>query len=127
MPVSLFLACGLQISTALQLFNWFSKRYLGLILGIWLSSEVLGLMTEFAVLGIYHDFPNNVKAYRNSPDKQSLLQSSGYLHIIVAILLMILLLLDFFHFYFHPFQLHIVVDLEEKTETDRAVLKKLAI
>jgi hypothetical protein len=43
--------------TALQLFNWFSKRYLGTFLGIWLSTTILGMMTKFSLLHIYKDFP----------------------------------------------------------------------
>jgi len=35
--------------------------------------------------------------------------------------------IDHWTFIFHPFQLAIVVDLEEKTEQDRALLRKLAI
>ena len=58
MPMSVFLSAAFQISTALQLFNWFSKRYLGTVLGVWLGSEILGLMSKFAVLGIFSFFPS---------------------------------------------------------------------
>ena len=86
-------------------------------------------MTKFAALGIYKYFPSNFEAYKNTSanDRVTLLKHTGYLHIMDAALLTILFLVDLFYFYFHPFQLHIVVDLEEKTETDRAVLRKLAI
>jgi hypothetical protein len=46
----------------------------------------------------------------------------------VAVLFIILSVLDYFWcFVFHPFQLAIVVDLEEKSANDRALLRKLAI
>lgn len=58
LPVSVFLCCAFQISTALQLFNWFSKRFLGTVLGVWLSAQCFGLMTKFAALKIYRYFPS---------------------------------------------------------------------
>jgi hypothetical protein len=50
------------------------------------------------------------------------------LEFVVAVLFIILSVLDYFWcFVFHPFQLAIVVDLEEKSANDRALLRKLAI
>lgn len=57
-PVSVFLTSAFAISTALQLFNWFSKRLLGTILGLWMASQCFGLMTKFGIMGIYEYFPS---------------------------------------------------------------------
>lgn len=57
-PMSIFLSCAFTIMTALQLFNWFSKQYLGTILGLWLSATSLGMMTKFLLLHIYYYFPS---------------------------------------------------------------------
>lgn len=60
-PVSICLSCAFTIMTALQLFNWFSKRYLGTVLGIWLSVTIFGMMTKFRALQIYKDFFPSMK------------------------------------------------------------------
>jgi hypothetical protein len=53
---------------------------------------------------------------------------NAILQFIVALLFILLSVLDYFWFFvFHPFQLAIVVDLEEKSANDRALLRKLAI
>jgi pantothenate kinase len=56
-----------------------------------------------------------------------LIKKSGSLFIIVAALFLVLSLIDKWTFIFHPFLLAIVVDLDEKTEQDRALLRKLQI
>lgn len=55
-PLSYFFASSLQIMITLQLFNWFSKRVMGTVLGIWLAFQSLGLVTKFLSLGIYASF-----------------------------------------------------------------------
>lgn len=44
-----------------------------------------------------------------------------------SICFIILAIIDHFFFIFHPFEVAIIVDLEDKTEYDRAMLKKLAV
>ena len=45
----------------------------------------------------------------------------------MAICFVVFSILDHYFFVFHPFEVAIVVDLEDKTEYERAVLRKLAI
>jgi hypothetical protein len=49
------------------------------------------------------------------------------LQLVVASCFLLLSIFDYFCFIFHPFEVAIVVDLEEKTEHDRALLRKLAV
>jgi hypothetical protein len=56
--MSFFLSCAFQITITLQLFNWFGKRNLGTVLGVWLASQLFGVMAKFLVLGIWEYFPN---------------------------------------------------------------------
>jgi sugar phosphate permease len=56
--MSFFLTSAFQITMTIQLFNWFSKRILGTVLGFWLAAQSLGLITKFVILGIWSYFPN---------------------------------------------------------------------
>jgi len=47
--------------------------------------------------------------------------------VVVSSCFIILSVIDAFAFVFHPFEVAIVVDLEEKTEYDRALLRKLQL
>jgi hypothetical protein len=116
--LSVFLASGFQIMMALQLFNWFSKRVLGTILGCWVAMEFVGLITKFSALGIYEYFPDFDLAMQNlsSLAQQQLYRSYGVLQLVVACCFIAFFLVDCKFFIFHPFQCSIVVDLESKTD-----------
>lgn len=47
----LLLQAGIEIINLMQLFNWFSKKYLGTVISIWLMSSNLGFMMQFFVGG----------------------------------------------------------------------------
>jgi len=121
--MSFFLTSAFQITMTLQLFNWFSKRTLGTVLGIWLATQSLGLMSKFRILNIWSYFPDFEKALFEQD--ASLTKKYGYLQLVVSICFLILALIDSFYFYFHPFEVAVVVDIDEKTYQDRALLKKL--
>lgn len=127
MPMSVFLVSGFQIMMTLQLFNWFSKKVLGTILGCWVAMEFLGLITKFLALGIYEYFPDFERALFKSQMPEQLYRNYGVLQLVVACCFLIFFLVDAQFFIFHPFQCSIVVDLEEKTDQDRALLRKLTI
>ena len=50
-----------------------------------------------------------------------------YVEATCASVFFLLFIFDLFYFHFHPFQLHIVVDLSEKTDQDRMILRRLVI
>lgn len=127
MPFSVFLASGFQIIMTIQLFNWFSKKVLGSILGCWVAMEFLGLMTKFATLDIFKYFPDFDRAVVESKEPRTLYVNYGILQLVVAGFFIVFVVIDAYFFNFHPFQCAIVVDLEEKTEQDRALLRKLTI
>lgn len=112
---------------ALQLFNWFSKRVLGTILGCWVAMEFIGLMTKFLALRIYEYFPDFDQAVQVSSSQAQLYRNYGVLQLVVAGCFLVFFLVDCKFFIFHPFQCSIVVDLESKTDQDRALLRKLTI
>lgn len=55
---SYFLTSAFQIMITLQLFNWFSKRRLGAVIGFWLLIQACGVIVKFAILGQYQYFPD---------------------------------------------------------------------
>ena len=124
-PISFFLTSAFQITMTIQLFNWFSKRMLGCVLGLWFAFQTFGLMTKFLVCGIWDYFPNLYQAELHVGP--SLLKKEAYLQFSVAAAFLLLALVDQFYFVFHPFEVAIVVDLEEKNEYDRKLLRKLAV
>ena len=84
-------------------------------------------MTKFATLRIYEFFPSFDQAIHITDSPTDLYDSYGILQICIAGFFIIITIFDLKFFVFHPFELAIVVDLNEKTEQDRAVLRKLAI
>jgi hypothetical protein len=56
-PMCLFLICGLQILQIIQLFNWFSKRRICLVVGIWYFVQQLGYFTRAIVEKSWQNFP----------------------------------------------------------------------
>jgi len=56
-----------------------------------------------------------------------ILLKDAWLQIIVATIFLGLVVLDFNYFVFHPFQVGICVDIQAKTEQDRAILRKITI
>ncbi len=122
-PMSFFLTSAFQITMTLQLFNWFSKRTLGTVLGIWLATQSLGLMSKFLILNVWSYFPDFEEALFEQD--ASLTKKYAYLQLVVSICFLILAVIDSFHFYFHPFEVAVVVDMDEKTHQDRALLRKL--
>ncbi len=59
---SFFLTSAFQIVMTLQLFNWFSKRKLGIVIGLWLLFQGFGLMAKFVLLHQWSNFPDFQKA-----------------------------------------------------------------
>jgi hypothetical protein len=98
---------------------------LGCVLGLWFAFQTFGLMTKFLVCGIWDYFPNLYQAELHVGP--SLLKKEAYLQFSVAAAFLLLALVDQFYFVFHPFEVAIVVDLEEKNEYDRKLLRKLSV
>jgi hypothetical protein len=57
-PLSFGLATALQLVIIIQLFNWISKRHIGLVIGLKMGMQSLGLASKFNVFGIWEYFPN---------------------------------------------------------------------
>lgn len=114
----------------LQLFNWFSKRRLGAVIGLWLFVQGLGLMTKFVLLGQYSYFPSFEEAEDagQSPSQQNLVYLYySFLQFSVAGIFILFAGFDWWFFVFHPFQMGIVIDLEEKRQQDKAILRKIEL
>lgn len=56
-----------------------------------------------------------------------MIRKYAILQLVVASCFIVLSIFDHWFFIFHPFQVAIVVDLEEKTDQERALLRKLQI
>lgn len=110
----------------IQLFNWFSKRRLGIALGFWMAAQSFGLMTKFASMNVWAYLPNwnlAIQGGVNAP----VLQHFAYLLFIVGSLFVVIGIQDWYLFIFHPFELGIVIDVQEKRQQDQAFLRKLEL
>ena len=120
--VSCFLTSALQILMTIQLFNWFSKRKLGTVIGVWLFFEGLGLMAKFRILNIYSYFPNFKNAWSKSPypygpcSPNPILEQYAFFQFVISCLLLLFTIFDWVFFVFHPFELNIVIDVQEKRD-----------
>lgn len=120
-PLSYFFASSLQIMITLQLFNWFSKRVMGTVLGIWFAFQSLGLVTKFLSLGIYQSYFPDFELAEIQLGKPLILKY-GWLQLAIGCIFLFVSLFDHFYFIFHPFEVAVVVDLSEKRERDRQIL-----
>ena len=82
---------------------------MGTILGTWLASQSFGLMSKFAVLNIWSYFPSLYNA--EISEGESTIKHYAYFQIMVAVCFIILAVFDNWYFFFHPFEVAIVVDL----------------
>lgn len=81
-------------------------------------------MTKFAVLGIWEYFPDLKQA--EVARGTIVLKHIAYLQFTVAACFLVFAITDYFWFSFHPLEVAIVIDIEEKNEYDRALLMKLS-
>ena len=80
-------------------------------------------MLKFAILGAWKCLPDLDEA--EIVFGGSLVKNYAILQLVVAFCFILLAIFDYWFFIFHPFEVAIVVDLEEKRDKDRALLRKL--
>lgn len=86
---------------------------MGTVLGIWLATQSFGLMSKFLILDVWKYFPDFAEAlYLEDPSKT---KNYAYFQLVIATCFIILAIIDAFVFIFHPFEVAIVVDMDEKT------------
>ena len=73
-------------------------------------------MTKFASLGIYDYLPDFNAALRKSTNSISIYRKYAYLVFLVEGIFVVIGIIDWFYFIFHPFEIGIVIDVEEKRE-----------
>lgn len=64
-PVNFFLISGIQILQLIQLFNWFSKRRLATVIGIWFLVQQVGYACRFLFEGEWQYFPHQLADFKN--------------------------------------------------------------
>ena len=64
-----------MIVTAIQLFNWFPKKFYGTILSFCLLCSPLAFMLQFVIGGFYHCFPDMPYFYLNTATTYPISQS----------------------------------------------------
>ena len=97
---------GYTLILLIQLFNWFSKKYIGSVIGLYLLAQGLGFYCKFSFIGQPETYP----------DERTLLVSDSRglsnLLIVLSFLFLALAIADVWIFVYHPFEMNIVIDLE---------------
>lgn len=120
-PFSFLLISGMQIIQIIQLFNWFSKRRLNTVIGLWLLVQQAGQLVRFEIDNIcpllnFAYFPYISNFFDTA---------AGYEFIVVGALFFMLAIFDSYSWVYHPFQRNILIDVTDKSEAEQMQLKAL--
>lgn len=58
LPTDVFIIGALQLVQTIQLFNWFSRRRIGTVIGLFMAAQSLGLIFRFTLTGTFKEFPD---------------------------------------------------------------------
>jgi hypothetical protein len=86
-----------------------------MVLGFKMFIQTLGLASKFLAFGIWESFPDYKKAAKNN---HFVYLHNCYLQIGIGVAFIIFAILDHRYFIFHPLELGIVIDLQEKRNQD---------
>jgi hypothetical protein len=98
-PFNFFFVAGLQIIQIIQLFNWFSKRRLSTVIGIWYLVQQFGFFLRFEI-----ENPCPIDKLLWFPYITDLFNSAdGWLFVSVGVLFFFLAVFDAYSWVYHPF------------------------
>jgi len=105
----------------IQLFNWFSKKRLMTVIGLWQLVQQLGFFFRFEI-----DNPCKLSDFTEFPYLFTLAKKDGWLYATVGVVFFFIAIFDVYSWVYHPFQRNILVDVEDKDEEEIMKLKALA-
>jgi hypothetical protein len=118
------LIAGLQIIQIIQLFNWFSKKRLMTVIGLWYLVQQIGFFARFEIDNPCGFFDLTQFPYLAGSLKPA--GKDGWLYASVGVAFFFVAIFDAYSWVYHPFQRNILVDVEDKDEEEIMKLKALA-
>ena len=93
------------------------------MIGIWYLVQQAGYVSRFLIEHQWAAFPHQPSDFKAD---RLVIKQDGWVFITVGMLFILIALFDAYSWVYHPFQRNILVDVEEKTETEQMQLRALA-
>jgi hypothetical protein len=124
LPTDLFFVGAIQLIQTIQLFNWFSKRRIGTIMGCFMGIQTLGMILRFYLTDSFDDFPDENSAADNAINKSNFFKQNGNICMVIGYSFIVIAIFDMYQFFFHPLEKNVTVNLNDNKlrQTDFRIL-----